>query len=369
MQGKFEFHVVNHGLFYTGKILDDNNKNTMNFIYDIGSASGKELINTRIDDYLKANSDIKEIDVLFLSHLDVDHINGLEFLFKHTKVKVKSVIMPYLSVSEWAFFGYLANRNGDSLSSFYDNPYSFFDKDCNIYLFSASEITVINDKDSFKEEIKESRNEFENAILKGEFKVYKSDSFSNVSLFIPSDGNLITYKNWCFELYQPGHSKEYKEKLVKDITTILTNAGILPSHLNLSTSNVGNLLCDVTKRIKDRIKNIDCIIVKHYPVQLEKRKDTLLTGDASSAKIYNPKDGLLSSKNNYYVVQVPHHGSRITSKKNTVKAHIVNSVICHDPHGRYKVNSNTEKAYKNSSNIIIHVPDLKKSNSFRYFVP
>lgn len=76
MRNEFTFWPVGQGLFYTG-IIDD-----FTMVYDVGTLSKQTFLKKQIEifegelDYYHQN---KVIDVLFLSHYDRDHINGIEY--------------------------------------------------------------------------------------------------------------------------------------------------------------------------------------------------------------------------------------------------------------------------------------------------
>lgn len=92
MEAKFTFHPVGQGLFYSGQIK--NAKNEFNFVYDCGSTNVKNIRNCT-ELYKEFNFE-KTIDLLILSHLHADHINGIEFLIDNGFI-IKKVIMPYVS--------------------------------------------------------------------------------------------------------------------------------------------------------------------------------------------------------------------------------------------------------------------------------
>ena len=102
--GNFMFHGIGQGLMYTGSISSYhiNTCNTiinlpcpptLNFIYDCGTKNEKAELNNAIDGLAS------HIDFIVISHLDDDHINGLERIkTKYTsnpeKQKIK-VFLPY----------------------------------------------------------------------------------------------------------------------------------------------------------------------------------------------------------------------------------------------------------------------------------
>lgn len=89
----FKFHSVGQGLFYSGQI------NNFNFIFDIGSLNKGYItreINSYVTHVLGGNSDV---DYVFLSHLDKDHISGLIYLMTKldkSKHVIKCVVLPYI---------------------------------------------------------------------------------------------------------------------------------------------------------------------------------------------------------------------------------------------------------------------------------
>jgi hypothetical protein len=80
---------VGKGGFSTGKIECDGG--AFNYIYDCGATSPKRL-STIIDFYKRGTS---AADLLFISHLDSDHVNGVEALAK--ALDIRAIVMPYLS--------------------------------------------------------------------------------------------------------------------------------------------------------------------------------------------------------------------------------------------------------------------------------
>jgi len=108
---RFVFHNVGQWLFYTGEICF-NNYHVFRFVYDCGTESKKELINNSIDSFkdnlLCRNNLSKELDrncrkkptinLLVISHLHNDHVNGLEKLFEH--FCIEEVVIPYFSPLE-----------------------------------------------------------------------------------------------------------------------------------------------------------------------------------------------------------------------------------------------------------------------------
>ncbi|MGD9909436.1 MAG: hypothetical protein AB7U79_02385 [Candidatus Izemoplasmatales bacterium] len=92
----FEFHSVGQGLFYSGQI------DGYRFVYDCGALStlrktppttnNEPALFKAIDQYSNKNEG-KYIDLLVVSHLDADHVNGI--LELASRLKIKKVVLPY----------------------------------------------------------------------------------------------------------------------------------------------------------------------------------------------------------------------------------------------------------------------------------
>jgi hypothetical protein len=92
--------AVGHGGFHNGVLASD--KPYVRWIYDCGAwrKSGKEKLASRVRRFAsRARKDGRPVDLLFLSHFDADHVNGLELLFAEG-VRVDTVVLPYLSPAE-----------------------------------------------------------------------------------------------------------------------------------------------------------------------------------------------------------------------------------------------------------------------------
>jgi len=103
---------VGQGCFSSASIMVDNQ--AFEYIYDCGSQNLGAL-RTCLDAY-SPNS--HRVDALFISHLDSDHVNGLDYLLGTTDLNIDSIFLPYLTnkdiilivghaLSEGAFSGNL----------------------------------------------------------------------------------------------------------------------------------------------------------------------------------------------------------------------------------------------------------------------
>lgn len=115
------FHPIGQGAFYTEK--HDYGSEKYNIVYDCGSTSLDEtVLKSRIKSCFKKN---EVIDILFISHFHDDHINGIEFLRNHCKIK--SVVVPFLSEKSKA--AHIAENNllgSDIDPLLINNPAEYF---------------------------------------------------------------------------------------------------------------------------------------------------------------------------------------------------------------------------------------------------
>ena len=94
-------HPVGQGAFYTEQIRIDDKK-VYNVVYDCGSntkRNNKLVIDEEITSFFKKDV---EIDLLFISHFDQDHVNGIKSLLK--RVKVINVVIPLIDKEDLWFY-------------------------------------------------------------------------------------------------------------------------------------------------------------------------------------------------------------------------------------------------------------------------
>lgn len=81
------FLPVGQGTFYLEQF-----QNRVNIVFDCGSSTSVELVRDQIHNTFQRN---EPIEAVFLSHMDEDHVNGLEELLSYCRVK--RVYLPYLN--------------------------------------------------------------------------------------------------------------------------------------------------------------------------------------------------------------------------------------------------------------------------------
>ena len=186
------FHPVGQGGFYSESFKAENNN--FNVVYDCGS------ISRGVDKVISNSFDKNEdIDILFISHFDSDHVNKINIL-KNSVGKIKTVIMPLLSEEDKDFlllvYKWLGSEYKNSLDIL-NNPKEFF----------GSETKII-----WVREVVESRDEESNQEIRDVAEIedgaeIKSGENINFSL----EGR----KFWIYKPYNYKNKIRHKELLKK----------------------------------------------------------------------------------------------------------------------------------------------------------
>lgn len=103
-------YPIGQGFFSSQQILYGNEKYTC--VYDCGSVSkgGSRLLDKYVD-YLRDTTEA--IDLLVISHLHRDHVNGIKYLIE--KFNVKKIIIPYMTLVQRIMLILEISRDIDSL--------------------------------------------------------------------------------------------------------------------------------------------------------------------------------------------------------------------------------------------------------------
>ncbi len=284
------FHPIGQGAFYT-EVFESG----FVAIYDCGG-SNKKII----EDEIKATFDEKQkIDVVFISHLHNDHINGLEFLLHHCDVK--KVVLPLLSDAMKLWFvieNAIYNKNKDN--------------------------TFIDDLIITPEKILDHKvvlvEPYEDNIL-----INESVDITNLSNMIKSNTKIVNQQiNW---LYIPLNFQY--DLYANNLKIALAKIGVTISNIVLKLQTNRQDIIDEYKYILGGTKNFNANSMTVYSGKISCNKLSMLTKQ-SNKFILSDKVGCLylgdfetkdqsrfnSLKNVYNAywsqistVQIPHHGS------------------------------------------------------------
>ena len=88
------FHPVGQGAFFT-ECFESDSGDTFNVVYDCGTNSPKAILENAV---LQAFAQGVPVDVVFVSHLDKDHINGIKYLADNKNLTPRTLfVMPLFS--------------------------------------------------------------------------------------------------------------------------------------------------------------------------------------------------------------------------------------------------------------------------------
>jgi hypothetical protein len=360
MEANFTFFKAGQGSFYGGRIWSYETNQVFTIVYDCGTspfiAGNNQSLNNEID-YFKSrqhNSQRSndEIELLFISHLDYDHVSGLKRLLM--EFKVKNIILPYIDLKHRQFFlTSISDNNSDNNLTFDD--YISFIESPNQFISQNSESTKMyfvksNDKTEIEYLNYENDNKSEDAYPSGT-ENQDEDELTGQKNVIKYDNNLQFFikQYWEFTTYCKSVSRDAIDKL-HDCLKMKFRNGV---NENLNLDDLKHIVTNNRKKAHkcytDNIGDINShgLVLLHGPIQFEylsgifysnselnyfhddyryhrhffnehhfinnKRLilGTLLFGDTSltgSNKIIFPK-GFKDKLVNVHVVQVPHHGS------------------------------------------------------------
>ncbi|NPV44984.1 MAG: MBL fold metallo-hydrolase [Firmicutes bacterium] len=199
----FIFHNVGQGLFYTGEIKLDNIK-TFRFIYDCGSSSA-ENVNRSIMNFKKAN-EWDGIDLLILSHLHKDHVNGLDKLFN--EYEVNQVILPYFSPEERLFIALRNINKQDWYYRFLSDPVEFFIEEKKV-----EKVIIITGRDEGEGE-EDDDNQFDDDFSPEEKEYEETKDKIDLNRMPDDDSNISENGNW-------GKYKKDGKLLIKNTIAML----------------------------------------------------------------------------------------------------------------------------------------------------
>lgn len=233
------FLPVGQGAFYLERF--ETKKGRINVVYDCGSLTNVKLV----EEEIKSNFDEKEeIEIVFISHVDQDHVNGLEFLLTHCNVK--NIVFPYtkkadrilLSLSYFCENG--SPSDTDFTYEFINDPLSALQKaESNARLWEVHENNeYISRDDTIQQNHTLSSGENSSEILLG------TEFFSEAK--------------WEYVPFN-FRENERREQFISELENNLTEIGF---PLNSDEINFNNILKhwkdpEVQKAIKDAYKKVE----------------------------------------------------------------------------------------------------------------
>ena len=247
--GKFVFHPVGHGLFYTGEITDDHRK-SFSFAFDCGSENSK-IISDIISNgkLLNGADDVlpEQIDLFIISHFHSDHIsNALDLI---NAKKIKTVILPYLTDTTKILYASQIDQslpNSSDLTQFIADPVSVINRlneNCKVHFLNEE-----RESDFTQPEFSNSEN--------GPFEFKWAEQSNNAPNQHAGNVSLLS-PIWEFHFYMPKIGKKDQIDELKDFF----------SDNSITIDNAGNHFSEIEAKM-DELKldnNISNIVCAHGP--------------------------------------------------------------------------------------------------------
>jgi hypothetical protein len=353
MKAKFNFHGIGQGLFYSGKL--SSNSKTFSFVYDCGTLYKKDY--PQLEYEIKNMQSQKIIDILFVSHFDIDHISGLPCLLD--TYDVKYAFIPHITQTELAL---LAIHSGDSIDSelmkFYKDPAKYFlEHNCKLF--------IIHPPRDFTNE----RGELQNNIEKNDLFSYFGDTYSESDdkQVIHCSGTItvsLLQFEWEFALYQDQNEAQHSA-IVSNIekflpfpldkwhimfTDILKDKGNYKAIQECYTNIM--IKCNQSSQVLlhyptsstailsgiSNSCNVNCYGSRYCGYYCSDKVATLMTGDIDLCDMKNNGNDFTNFISNHntsiIVMQLPHHGSKNNVSVNLLKLFLTNDIFFVCTYGR-----------------------------------
>jgi hypothetical protein len=311
------FWPVGQGAFYSEKLKFDDGKE-FNIVYDCGSKK-KELVHPLIDEFFEGTT----IDILFISHFDSDHVNGIPEL--KNKAKIKNVVIPLIHNNDKILldFYYDEINKNEGLRTLVSSPEDFFGKETNV-------ISVTQGNRSDESRLEETFN-IDNVNGQKRISSGRRLTISNYEwIFIPHN---IHFNERSEQLNQAltniGKNiedltkiEDFDGPMIKKIRDIF-NSKEIEGTINSNSMFLYSGFENKAKNLKFKSFN-NCFIHHNFMTSIIFKSyynnilGCLYTGDGNLSK--NNYKNIKNIYKNYWegigTIQVPHHGSSNSSDEN-----------------------------------------------------
>lgn len=290
------FHPVGQGAFFTEQILSEH-RTILNIAYDCGSCRKKDIESEIKKCVFWGN--ISHIHILFISHLDKDHVNGIDCLINNKLIDEETVVIlpfSYLSLLKYLVF--------DKNIHF---PIGVRTALQHLVLVGVKFVGIINEDECIDFPSENFVSSFNDLLDKTKGNIIVSShnlSYNSLWIYIPYmiDNNQI-YNDFANNARNQGieirklHDPEYVRDNIGALKDIYSKTGKKKS--NVSLININSLQLVSLSDPKIIPYNID--------IDKETCYSCLYTGDTKM------DDDLLKLKSKVkvplFLFQIPHHGS------------------------------------------------------------
>lgn len=323
---------VGQGAFYLERFKS--NGDIINVVYDCGSLTDVKIVEKEIkSNFIKG----EEIEIVFISHIDKDHVNGLEYLLKYCKVK--NIVFPYTKKKDKIALNieYFCNNNipsyNDFTYKFINDPYrALRDLNSDTILYGIREYHSDNDSNWTNGDENEEK-----------FEVINSGI--NLSKFFLYGKNTpkINWEYVPFNFREDKRKKQFFDELKKNIGLPFEESDIDELLRMWNNIKIRNAIIDAYKKVKGNMNTNSMVLfsgirdkyIFQRPIRrsnnyrsyydyccfcyckkcfdyVSKKNGCLYTGDYEANGAYKWHD-LKNAFSEYWdyigCVQIPHHGS------------------------------------------------------------
>ncbi len=335
INGTFRFHNIGQGLFYSGLLNKKDSKNhaIFSFVYDCGTYSSMTFLKSEIDSFKRLlPTNERKLDLLVISHLHDDHVNGLEYLLKG--IKVDTVVMPYIDGGLKSLPLIESAGNSDFLRTFYLDPVRW------LASRGVRRVMLLGAEDAIpkREDIspsQQSLNNDDSEIYVDPESVIHISSTGGASTVYLKSLSTVRCQKYCWEFrfenlkLDPRLITSYKDivedyiRKYKSLENILIDRKLIKNmraEIRTQCDNIFNrtsvvlLHRPIANKALAHLGFCDCCF-NRYLMPPEYIDDifcgTILTGDVELKKgeVFRILDNA-SVKHGYSVVQFPHHGAK-----------------------------------------------------------
>ncbi|WP_339005847.1 MBL fold metallo-hydrolase [Fusobacterium polymorphum] len=347
---------VGQGAFYVEKF-----ENKKNIIYDCGSMHNKNKIPNLIENCFKKN---EIIEAIFISHLDEDHMNGVEELLK--KCEVKRICFPLITEEMKLILKIkimieeaIGSSYSEFVKEFIENPEEAIKKIIEKKKIELIEILPMGE---------ENKKEIDKEIIKNnKIKRIEKKSGEDIAQEIKGleyNGNkweLIPYnfkQETRINEFKKNLKKEFKDEIsLEKVEEIWKNnkdsskEKIKKAYKNIKGSLNTNSMTLFSGIIQDEKSYYNTSISNYIYIKV----GCLYTGDYE-AKGKNKWETLEKAYQNYWkwigFIQVPHHGSSHNCNDNLINKNAI-----------YFISVGEKNRYKHPSPEVVHDITFKYSNN------
>lgn len=320
------FLPIGQGAFYCEQFAVSSGKR-VNVIYDCGSATDEQLVEQQIRNTFEKG---ETIHAVFISHLDVDHINGIPYLLEYCKVE--KMFFPLITKADVKFMMLHNMVKGETRDNFtlrfMDNPYNAFNQLDLGYVPLLYQIRAEEEKNYNQIDVRQ--------VLSGENVA--DEIFEDVAR------EHYIFKEWIYIPHNFRHSERVDE-LQKELNHLfgrnMENKDVLYIWEN-GTEHERNMIKSAYRKVKGSFNTNSMILYsgtreimwgqrtacsaydKCWPCGKCNWRTVgcLYTGDYDASGKYKWKslaDAYDAHWNNIGCVQIPHHGSMYNYNKSLAK--------------------------------------------------